>query len=114
MSIGTPLLWALFAAIVVVALVIDFFALNRQGAHRVSTREAAIWSLIWVVVSLAFVGVLWWSLGGTSEDAVTRAAASTVALEFVTGYLIEKALAVDNIFVFLMLFTYFAVPAEYQ
>lgn len=114
MSIGTPLLWSLFALVVLVALIVDFFALSRQGAHRVSTREAAIWSLIWVAVSLAFAGVLWWSQGGLGADALTRSAANTVLLEFLTGYLIEKALAVDNVFVFLMIFTYFAVPAEFQ
>jgi tellurite resistance protein TerC len=114
MSIGTPFLWSLSATVVVVALLVDFFALNRQGAHRVSTREAAIWSAIWVGVSLAFAGALWWSQGGTGTDPAARAAAGTAALEFLTGYLIEKALAVDNIFVFLMIFTYFAVPAEFQ
>lgn len=113
-SIGTPLLWSLFAAFVVVALLIDFLALTRQGAHRVSMREAGLWTLIWVAVSFAFVALLWWRLGGAGADAAARAMASDKALEFVTGYLIEKALAVDNIFVFLMLFTYFAVPAEFQ
>ncbi len=113
-SIGTPLLWSLFAAFVVVALLIDFFALNRQGAHRVSMREAGIWTLIWVALSFVFVGFLWWRLGGLSADAAARALADAKALEFITGYLIEKALAVDNIFVFLMLFAYFAVPAEFQ
>jgi tellurite resistance protein TerC len=113
-SIGTPLLWSLFAAFVVVALLIDFYALNRQGAHRVSMREAGIWTLIWVAVSFVFVGLLWWELGGMSADPAARALAGDKALEFITGYLVEKALAVDNIFVFLMLFTYFAVPPEYQ
>jgi tellurite resistance protein TerC len=110
MSIGTPLMWSLFAAFVLLALLVDFFALNRQGAHRVSIREATIWSLIWVAVSFVFVGWLWWYLGGLERNPV----ADAKALEFVTGYLVEKALAVDNIFVFLMLFTYFAVPAEFQ
>ncbi|OVZ63723.1 hypothetical protein CDO44_03435 [Pigmentiphaga sp. NML080357] len=113
-STGTPLLWSLFAAFVLVALLIDFFALNRQGAHKVSLREAAIWSLIWVATSFVFVGLVWWWLGGMGDDAGTRAMANDKALEFITGYLVEKALAVDNIFVFLMLFTYFAVPAEFQ
>lgn len=113
-SIGTPLLWSLFGAFVVVALLVDFFALNRQGAHRVSMREAGIWTAIWVVVSLLFMGFLWWRLGGMGDDEATRLVANTKALEFLTGYLVEKALAVDNIFVFLMLFTYFAVPAEFQ
>jgi len=109
-GIGTPLMWSLFAAFVLIALLVDFFALTKQGAHRVSIREATIWSLIWVAVSFVFVGWLWWHLGGLERNPV----ADAKALEFVTGYLVEKALAVDNIFVFLMLFTYFAVPAEFQ
>ena len=113
-SIGTPLLWTLFIAFVLVALAIDFFALNRQGSHTVSMREATIWSMIWVAVSFLFVGWLWWYLGGTGADAAARELADAKALEFVTGYLVEKALAVDNIFVFLMIFTYFAVPPAYQ
>jgi tellurite resistance protein TerC len=113
-SVGSPLLWSLFAAFVVLALLIDFFALNRQGAHRVSMKEAGIWTLVWVAVSFVFVGLLWWGLGGMGEDAAAHAMANDKALEFITGYLIEKALAVDNIFVFLMLFTYFAVPPEFQ
>ena len=113
-TIGTPLLWALFATFVVVALCIDFFALNRQGAHKVSMREAGIWTAIWVAVSILFVGFLWWRLGGMGDDPAARALAGDKSFEFITGYLIEKALAVDNIFVFLMLFTYFSVPPEYQ
>jgi len=110
LSIATPTMWVLFTLFVLAALAVDFFALERQGAHRVSMREAGVWSLIWVAVSFAFVGWLWWVLGGLEGNPV----ANTKALEFVTGYLVEKALAVDNIFVFLMVFTYFAVPAEYQ
>jgi tellurite resistance protein TerC len=111
---GTPLMWSLFAAFVLLALCVDFFALNKQGAHRVSIREATIWSLIWVAVSFVFVGWMWWHLGGASGDPAQRELANGKSLEFITGYLIEKALAVDNIFVFLMLFTYFAVPNEFQ
>lgn len=113
-SIGTPLLWTLFIVFVLIALAIDFLALNRQGSHTVSMREATIWSIIWVAVSLLFVGCLWWYLGGTGQDPDARQFAYAKSLEFITGYLIEKALAVDNIFVFLMLFTYFAVPPAFQ
>ncbi len=113
-TIGTPLLWTLFGLFVLIALALDFFALNRQGARTVSMREAGIWSLLWVAASFAFMGWLWWHLGGLGADAAARELADTKAVEFVTGYLIEKALAVDNIFVFLMLFTYFAVPPELQ
>jgi tellurite resistance protein TerC len=110
LTTGTPLLWSIFAGFVVVALLVDFFAMEKQGAHKVSMQEAAIWSLIWVAVSFVFVGWLWWYLGGTEGNPVADAR----ALEFITGYLVEKALAVDNIFVFLLVFTYFAVPAEYH
>lgn len=113
-TIGTPLMWSLFGLFVLLALALDFFALNRQGSHKVSMREAGIWSLAWVAVSFIFVGWMWWHLGGSSNDAVARELANTKAVEFITGYLIEKALAVDNVFVFLMLFTYFAVPQELQ
>jgi tellurite resistance protein TerC len=104
------MLWTLFAAFVLFALLVDFFAMNKQGAHKVSMREATIWSAIWVAVSFAFAGWLWWYLTGSHG----RELADAKVLEFITGYLVEKALAVDNIFVFLMLFTYFAVPAEFQ
>ena len=113
-SVGTPLLWTLFVAFVFVALLVDFFAMSKQGAHTVGMREAVIWSLIWVATSFVFVAWLWWYLGGLDPDPVTKTLANAKALEFITGYLVEKALAVDNIFVFLMLFTYFAVPPAYQ
>jgi len=109
-TIGNPVMWSLFAAFVVVALLIDFFAMSRQGAHRVSIREAAVWSLVWVAVSFVFLAGLWWYLDAN----FSREVANAKGLEFLTGYLIEKALAVDNIFVFLMLFTYFTVPPEFQ
>ncbi len=108
------MLWITFGAIVIVALLIDFFAMNRQGAHRVSLKEAAIWSAIWVATSFLFVTWFWWSKGGLSTDLALQALANQKALEFITGYLIEKALAVDNIFVFLLVFTYFRVPHEYR
>jgi tellurite resistance protein TerC len=109
-TIGNPLLWTLFGVFVIVALVIDFLAMRKQGAHRVSMREAVLWSSVWIGAALVFVCWLWWYL----EAHTTREFADDKALEFMTGYLIEKALAVDNIFVFLMVFTYFNVPPEYQ
>ena len=114
MTVGTPLMWGLFGLFVLIALALDFYALNRQGAHKVSMREAGIWSLIWVAVSFIFAGWMWWHLGGLSADAAARELANNKAVEYFTGYLIEKALAVDNVFVFLLLFTYFAVPPEFQ
>lgn len=107
-SIATPGLWAAFFAVLVAALAVDFVLLRSRGAHRVSFREAAGWSVAWVALALAFNAGLWWWLDAHAG----RAVADEIALEFLTGYLVEKALAVDNIFVFLMVFNYFAVPAE--
>ena len=109
-TIAPAWLWTTFVVIVVVALFIDFVVLKKQGAHEVSVKEALNWSLVWVAASFAFNGLFWWAVMHDHGNAV----ANTKALEFLTGYLIEKSLAVDNIFVFLMIFTYFAVPPAYQ
>jgi tellurite resistance protein TerC len=109
-TIGTGWMWAGFFAIVLVMLAIDLFVVGGGKAHRVSFKEAATWSGIWIGVSLAFAGVLWWYLDG----AFGREVANQKALEYVTGYLIEKSLAVDNVFVWLILFSFFAIPLELQ
>jgi tellurite resistance protein TerC len=103
-------LWTVFVVIVLVALFVDFVVLKKQGAHEVGVKEALNWSIVWVALSFAFNGLFWWAV---QQDHGT-ALANTKAMEFLTGYLIEKSLAVDNIFVFLMIFTYFAVPPAYQ
>ncbi|MEA1062465.1 TerC family protein [Erwinia sp. HR93] len=109
-SVGTPLLWGAFAAVVVVMLAIDLLLQGRRGAHAMTMKQAAGWSVLWVALSLLFSAALWWYLAQTQG----RAVASPQALAFLTGYLIEKALAVDNVFVWLMLFSYFSVPAALQ
>jgi len=103
-------LWIFFVVSVLVALFVDFVVLRKQGAHAVGVKEALNWSLIWVALSFAFNGLFWWAVWQDHGTAV----ANTKSMEFLTGYLIEKSLAVDNIFVFLMIFTYFAVPPEFQ
>ena len=107
-TIGNPLLWSAFAALVVVALLVDLVLMRHGGPHRVTFKEALFWSLGWIGLALAFNAGLWWY----ASDTLGQVAGDRVALEFLTGYLVEKSLAVDNIFVFLMLFTYFAVPEE--
>ena len=109
-TIGSLGLWTGFAAIVLVMLAIDLFVVGGGKEHRVTYKEAAIWSIVWISLTFAFAGALWWHLDGS----LGREVANTRALEFITGYLIEKALAVDNVFIWLMLFGYFAVPAELQ
>lgn len=105
-TIASPLMWSAFAALVLLALVADLLLMRHGGPHKVTFREAAWWSLGWVALALAFNAWLWWYVSGQAGDAE----GNRVALEFLTGYLVEKSLAVDNIFVFLMVFTYFAVP----
>lgn len=107
-TIGNPLLWGAFAALVLAALLADLWLMRHGGPHKVTFREAAWWSVGWVALALLFNAWLWWWVSRTSGDALGQ----QVALEFLTGYLVEKSLAVDNIFVFLVLFTYFAVPEE--
>lgn len=103
-------MWVGFAVFVVVAIAIDLLVMERQGAHTVTMPEAVRWSLLWFSLAFVFVALLWWYLDGSQG----REVANTVSMQFITGYLVEKSLSVDNIFVFLMLFNYFAVPPQYQ
>src|SRR5690349_18393459 len=109
-SIGTPGLYASFTVLVIALLAVDFFMLKKDGGHTVSTGEAAGWSVVWVTIALAFGALFWWYLDGVVGPDVARAR----ALEYFTGYLIEKSLAVDNVFVWITLFNFFAVPPALQ
>lgn len=109
-TVGTPLLWGSFAVVVIIMLAIDLLLQGRRGSHTMSLKQAAVWSLVWVTVSLLFSAAFWWHLNGT----LGREVADAQTLAFLTGYILEKALAVDNVFVWLMLFSYFAIPAALQ
>jgi tellurite resistance protein TerC len=100
-TIGSPGLWIGFIAFVLAMLAVDLGIFHRK-AHEVSLKEAGIWSAVWVTLAIVFNLALYAWFGPQR------------ALEFTTGYLIEKALAVDNIFVFVVIFSTFAVPAIYQ
>ncbi len=100
-SIGSPALLAGFVAFVLVMLGLDLGVFHRKQ-HKVSVREALAWSTVWVGLALLFnLGVYFWF-------------GSDKALEFLTGYVIEKALSVDNLFVFVAIFAYFNIPSEWQ
>jgi TerC family integral membrane protein len=109
-TVGTPLLWGSFAVVVLIMLAIDLLLQGRRGAQTMSFKQAAVWSLVWVSVSLLFSAAFWWYLEGSAG----REVATTQTLAFLTGYVLEKALAVDNVFVWLMLFSYFSIPAALQ
>ena len=93
--------WLAFNAFIIAMLALDLFVLHRD-AHEVSLREAAITSLGWILLGLSFGGVLWATQGPTTAG------------EYLAGYLIEKSLSVDNVFIFVLIFSFFAVPPSYQ
>jgi len=98
-SIGTPALWAGFSVFILAMLALDLGVFHRK-AHLPSMREAAAWTVVWILLSALFAAVVWWRAG------------SEKSLEFATGYVLEKALSIDNMFVFVVIFGYFAVPKE--
>lgn len=100
-SIASPLLVAVFSLVVLVMLAIDLGLFHRRP-HEVRMREAVSWSVVWIVLAFAFAGLVHYLFGAEKS------------LEFVTGYVIEKALSIDNVFVFVVLFSAFRVPAQYQ
>jgi tellurite resistance protein TerC len=99
-TVGSPLVWGLFALVVVLALAVDLGVFHRK-AHVVSMREAAIWTSVWASLALSFNGFVYHRFG------------TQKALEFLQGYLLEWALSVDNVFVFLVIFRYFQVPPQH-
>src|SRR5215217_4899717 len=114
--------YAGFVGLVLVLLAVDLGIFHRK-AHSVSFREAATWSVVWVLLALSFSYLLYqYSLWKFPQDPRLmafpgfdpQAAARLVSLEFLTGYIIEKSLSVDNIFVFVLIFGYFRIPLKYQ
>ena len=93
--------WPAFIGLIFVFLALDLLVFHRE-AHEISIKEAFVWSIIWSVIGVGFAGVVWVSWG------------SEIAGEYLAGYVIERSLSVDNIFVFALIFGYFSVPAAYQ
>jgi TerC family integral membrane protein len=109
-SVGEPWMWGAFTVFVMLMLALDLFVFGGRKAHKVSLKEAAAWSFIWVSLALTFNALLWWYL----KDTISAEIANQKAIEFLTGYVIEKSLSIDNVFVFLMIFSAFNVPPELQ
>src|SRR5437588_1573419 len=105
----STLAWVGFCAFILIMLAIDLGVFNRKP-HEISYKNAAIWSAIWIALAMIFAGLLFgplgWELFGVARQ--------QKALEFLTGYIIELSLSVDNLFVFLLIFSYFKVPPKYQ
>lgn len=109
-SIGSWWMWLGFFAFIIFVLACDIFFLARHKTHKVSAREALGWVTLWASCAIIFGLLLWWYLTNTQGSII----ANQKTLEFFTGYIIEQTLSVDNMFVFVMIFSYFSVPAEYQ
>ena len=96
----SPIIWIALIAVILAMLVVDL--VMHRDAHEISVKEAAAWSGVWVAVAVAVGGAIWWVYG------------SEFGLQYFAGYVIEKSLAVDNVFVWAVIFSYFAVPRQYQ
>jgi TerC family integral membrane protein len=105
----STLAWIGFCVFILIMLAIDLGVFNRRP-HEITYKDAAIWSVVWVTLALIFAGLLFGPLGWE----MFGAARHQKALEFLTGYLIELSLSVDNLFVFVLIFSYFKVPPKYQ
>lgn len=109
-TIGNGWLWTIFFVFVIAVLFIDMFVLGGRKSHIVSVHEALRWVIIWVMCALIFNIGLWFYLANVSGTQI----ATEKALQFFTGYLIEESLSVDNMFVFILIFSFLSIPKEYQ
>ncbi|MCC5790983.1 MAG: TerC/Alx family metal homeostasis membrane protein [Legionellaceae bacterium] len=109
-TISTWWVWLIFLLFILGIVALDLLCLGGGKRHKVSTKEALLWTLIWITLALFFNASLWFYLAHQYDTVV----ANQKSLEFLTAYLIEKSLSVDNIFVFVMIFKYFHIPLEHQ
>ncbi|MGP1923705.1 MAG: TerC/Alx family metal homeostasis membrane protein [Arsenophonus sp. NEOnobi-MAG3] len=109
-SVGTPLLWAIFTIVIAIMLLIDIFLQGKHWKREIIVRQAVVWTLIWICLALLFALGLWFYFKQTSSLMI----ANHQIMAFLTGYLVEKALAIDNVFVWLILFNYFLIPVNLQ
>ena len=107
------IVWIVFIAVVVFALILDLGVFNRKP-HEIKTKEAAIWTSVWVTCALLFSGIVYLSFENSWIENPTNLTPTNAVLKFVTGYLIELSLSVDNIFIIALIFSSFAIPKKYQ
>lgn len=106
-------LWIVFIAIIIFALVLDLGVFNRSP-HEVTAKEAAIWTGVWVTVAVIFSGVIYKAFQEGWIDNPTHLTPTNAVIKYVTGYLIELSLSVDNIFIIALIFSSFSIPKKYQ
>ena len=105
--------WIVFIVIVIIALILDLGVFNRKP-HEIKTKEAAIWTSVWVACAILFSGIIYLSFQNNWIANPTNLTPTNAVLKYVTGYLIELSLSVDNIFIIALIFSSFAIPKKYQ
>lgn len=105
--------WIVFIVVIIFFLALDLGVFNRK-AHVIKTKEASIWTAIWVSVALAFSGVIWWVFSNGLVENPTNLTPHSAVLKYITGYLIELSLSIDNVFVIAVIFSSFGIPDKYQ
>jgi len=105
--------WILFLVFVLIALALDLGVFNKNP-HVIRTKEASIWTSIWVSIALGFSGIIYWLYSAGHVENVTGLTPEKAVLNYITGYLVELSLSVDNIFVIAVIFSSFKIPQQYQ
>ncbi|WP_408068161.1 TerC family protein, partial [Zeaxanthinibacter enoshimensis] len=106
-------IWGSFIFLIIIFLALDLGVFNRKD-HVIRTREAAIWTSVWVSVAMGFSGVIYWLFQSGLIENPTGLTPGNAVLKYITGYLIELSLSIDNVFVIAVIFSSFAIPAKYQ
>ena len=107
------LTWGLFIVFIIICLALDLGIFNRQD-HEIKSKEASIWTAVWFSVAMAFSGVIYWLFSAGLVDNPTELSPSRAVLKYITGYLIELSLSIDNVFVIAVIFSAFSIPKKYQ
>lgn len=107
------LVWGIFIAFIIICLALDLGVFNRTP-HIIKTKEATVWTSIWVTIALCFSGVIYWLFSNGLIDNPTHLTPDNAVLKYITGYLIELSLSIDNVFVIAVIFSSFAIPQKYQ
>ena len=107
------LIWGLFIVFIILCLALDLGVFNKED-HEIKSKEAGIWTAVWFSVAMAFSGVIYWLFSAGLIENPGEISARTAVLKYITGYLIELSLSIDNVFVIAVIFSAFAIPAKYQ
>lgn len=107
------LVWGIFIAFIMICLALDLGVFNKED-HVIKSKEAAIWTSVWVTIAMAFSGVVYWLFSEGLVDNPTGLTPNKAVLKYITGYLIELSLSIDNVFVIAVIFTSFKIPAKFQ